>query len=326
MRRRELITLLGGATVAWPFPARAQHPAIPVIGYLSSGSRGGDAFRVAALRQGLNEAGYVEGRNVEIEYRWAENQPDRLPELTADLIRRPVSVIMLGSTATVRVAKAATTTIPIVFVMGGDPVKLGFVESLSRPGGNLTGVSYLSLNLLAKRFEVLHETVPNAALIGYLINPANANVDANTRDVRSAAELFGQKLIMVQANTEGELEAAFATFVQARVGALFIDDDPFFNSRPAQLATLAAKHALPAIYPLREYAAAGGLMSYGSSLTDSYRQAGVYVGRILKGEKPADLPVAQATKIELIINVRTAKKLGVTFPLPLLGRADEVIE
>ncbi len=325
MQRRQFIKLLSGVA-AWPFAVRAQQPAMPVVGYLSSGSRAGDAFRMAGFRQGLNETGYIDGRNVKIEYRWAENQLDRLAELATDLIRHPVGVIALGSTAAVRVAKAATTTIPIVFVMGGDPVKLGVVTSLNRPGGNLTGVSYLSLNLLAKRFEVLHETIPDAASIGYLLNPTNANVDANSRDVQAVAESLGQKLIMVEASTESELEAAFAAFVQAQVGALFVDDDPFFNSRPAQLVALAARYVIPAIYPLREYAAAGGLMSYGTSLADSYRQAGVYVGRILKGEKPADLPVAQATKIELIINLRTAKALGIKLPLSLLARADEVIE
>ncbi len=325
MQRRQFIKLLSGVA-AWPFAVRAQQPAMPVVGYLSSGSRDGDAFRMAGFRQGLNETGYIDGRNVKIEYRWAENQLDRLAELATDLIRHPVGVIALGSTAAVRVAKAATTTIPIVFVMGGDPVKLGVVTSLNRPGGNLTGVSYLSLNLLAKRFEVLHETIPDAASIGYLLNPTNANVDANSRDVQAVAESLGQKLILVEASTESELEAAFAAFVQAQVGALFVDDDPFFNSRPAQLVALAARYVIPAIYPLREYAAAGGLMSYGTSLADSYRQAGVYVGRILKGEKPADLPVAQATKIELIINLRTAKALGIKLPLSLLARADEVIE
>jgi putative tryptophan/tyrosine transport system substrate-binding protein len=325
MKRRAFIGLVGGAA-AWPLTARAQHPRMPIVGYLSNGSQESDAFRVAAIRKGLGEVGYVDGRNLEIDYRGAEGRADRLPELAKQLVQRPVDVIVLGSTATARVGKAATTTIPIVFVIAGDPVKLGLVESLNRPGGNLTGVSFLAKLLLQKRFEVLNETLPNAALIGFLVNPANPNADPDTRDIEAAAKGFGKQLTVVNAGNDDELETAFAALAKARADAVFVDDDPFFNGRQSQIVALAARYALPGSYSLREYATKGGLMAYGTSLSDSYRQSGVYAGRILKGEKPADLPVEQSTKVELVVNLRTAKTLGLTVPPSLLARADELIE
>jgi putative tryptophan/tyrosine transport system substrate-binding protein len=311
MNRRDFITLLGGAATTWPLAARAQQAALPVIGFLDGWSPEGFDPYVAAFRQGLSETGYVEGKRVTIEDRWAQGEYNRLPTLVADLIQRKVAVIVTGATPVTRAAKAATTTVPIVFVIGADPVKVGIVASLNRPGGNVTGVSFLANSLLGKQFEVLHETVPKAASIG---------------DVQAAADAVGRKLFVVQARTDGDFETAFATLVQKGVGALCVDIDPFFITRPHQLVALAARHALPAIYPLREFATAGGLMSYGSSFADAYRQAGIYAGRILKGEKPADLPVQQAVKVELMLNLKTAKTLGITFPLSLLGRADEVIE
>jgi len=326
MRRREFITLLGGAAAAWPLTAHAQQSRMPIVGYLSNGSQGSDAFRAAAIRKGLGEVGYDDGRNVEIDYRGAEGRTDRLTELANQLVQRPVDVIILGSTATARVAKAATTTIPIVFVIAGDPVKLDLVESLNRPGGNLTGVSFLAKLLLQKRFEVLKEALPNAASIGFLVNPANPNAEPDTRDVEAAARGFGKRLIVSNAGNDSELETAFAAFAKAQVDAVFVDDDPFFNGRQVQIVALAARYALPGSFSLREYAVNGGLMSYGTSLSDSYRQSGVYAGRILKGEKPADLPVEQSTKVELVLNLKTAKTLGLTVPPSLLARADEVIE
>jgi putative ABC transport system substrate-binding protein len=326
MKRREFITLFGSAAAAWPLVARAQQPKMPLVGYLSAGSREDDGFRLTAIRQGLADAGYVEGANVALEYRWADKQPARLPELAAELIHRSVDVIVLGSTATTRVAKKATATIPIVFVMAGDPVKFDLVASINRPGGNVTGVSYLGIGLLAKRMAMLHEMVPSATSVGFLINPTNPNAEANTSDARSSAAALGQTLIVANAGSDDEMERVFAGFVQARVGALFVDDDPLFNGRAARLATLAALNALPAMYPLPEYVSAGGLMSYGSSLSDSYRQAGIYTGRILKGEKPADMPVMQPTKLDLVINLRTAKTLGLQIPDKVLALADKVIE
>ena len=327
MRRREFITLAGGA-VAWPLAARAQQPAMPVIGFLSNGFRQPDeAFRLAPFRDGLKETGYVEGHNVASEYRWAEDQYDRLPELAADLLRHhPAVIVAIGGPTSSLAAKRATTTVPVVFEIVGDPVKLGLVASFNRPGGNVTGVAPIPYTIVAKQFEALHETLPTAIAIGCLLNPNNPNTETHTREAQEAAHTLGRKLELLHARNETEIETAFATLVQKGVGALVVVPDGFFNSRPEQFAALAAQHMIPAIYSLHEFAKVGGLMSYGYSNRDLYRQVGVYTGRILNGEKPADLPVMQGTKVELVINVKTAKTLGISFPLSLLGRADEVIE
>jgi putative ABC transport system substrate-binding protein len=306
---------------------RAQQPALPVVGFLGGGSPESDAFRMGGIRKGLNESGYVEGRNVAFEYRGAEDHNERLPALAADLVRREVAVIvsMSGNTSAVA-AKSATATIPIVFAIGGDPIKLGLVASLNRPGGNITGVSFLTNTLVAKQFEVLHETVPKTALIGFLVNPTNQNAELDTKNVLAAAESVGQEMAIVQARTDSELEAALATLVQQHAGAFVVEADPFFVNRSDKLVELAARQKVPAIYFLREFAAAGGLMSYGTSITEALHIVGLYAGRVLRGEKPADLPVQQSTKVELVINLKTAKALSLTIPLSLLGRADEVIE
>jgi len=327
MRRREFITLIGGAATTWPLSARAQQPAIPVIGFLGSELPDLYVDRLRALRQGLNEAGFVEGRNVMIEYRWAEGQYDRLPGLADDLVRRRVTVMVATSTPAVLAAKAATTTIPIAFLTGTDPVAMGVVASLNRPGGNMTGVSNLSTAMGVKQLELLHAVVPSATVIALLVNPTDPIiVETLSKDLQTAAHAIQREILVVSASTEREIDTAFTTLVQRKVGALVVGNDPFFNARPDQLVALAARHAVPAIYPYREFVSAGGLMSYGSNLADDYRLVGVYTGRILKGEKPSDLPVQQSTKVELVLNYKTAKALGITFPISLLGRADEVIE
>jgi putative ABC transport system substrate-binding protein len=325
VNRRSFITLLGGTAAAWPLAVRAQQPAMPVVGFLDSRSPDTVAHLVAAFRKGLGETGYVEGRNVVIEFRWAHNESARLPELAADLVRRRVAVIATpGSTAAAIAAKAATTTIPIIFSGGGNPVQTGLVASLNRPGGNVTGISSMNVELGAKRLGLLHELVPSAARFFVLINPKNPFAEAFVTDVRTAA--MGRQIEVVSASTNLDIDTAFAILVQKRADALLVSPDPLFVSRRVQLATLAARHAVPAIYPFREDVEAGGLMSYGASNTDLIRQAGVYTGRVLKGEKPADLPVMQATKFEFVINLQTARALGVAVPPMLLARADEVID
>jgi putative tryptophan/tyrosine transport system substrate-binding protein len=326
VRRRDFIAGLGGA-VAWPLVARAQQPAVPVIGFLSAQSADND-YKIATIPflQGLKKAGYVEGQNVAVEYRYAENQFDRLPALAADLVRRRVAVIVAGGTEVARLAKAATNTIPIVFGAAGDPVALGLVSSLNRPGANLTGTTVLSAELAPKRLQLLRDLIPNAALFGVLVDPANPATPSIIADLQAAALTLGRQLVVVNARTDSDLEPAFSGFSRQGVGTVLIGDSSFFGRRMEQLAALAARYALPAIFSYREYALAGGLMSYGSSLGFPYHQIGIYAGRILKGEKPADLPVEQAVKIELILNLKTAKALGIEFPTGLLVRADEVIE
>ena len=326
MRRREFITLLGGAA-AWHFAARAQQAAMPVIGYLESRSPDGMTDRLRAFRQGLKDTGYVEGENVRIEYRWAENQVDRLPMLAAELVRQRVNVIATtGGEEVALAAKAATMTIPIVFGVSQDPVPFGLVASHSRPGGNATGVNFLVSELGSKQLGLLHELIPAAARVGLLVNPKSPATERAMRDVTAAASAIGLQVDVVQASDSREIESVFGTLVHNKADALLVGPDAFFVSRRIQLAILAARHALPAVYNVREYAEAGGLMSYGTNVRDAYRQIGVYVGRILKGAKPADLPVMQSSKFELVINLPTARALGIEVPPNLLARADEVIE
>jgi putative tryptophan/tyrosine transport system substrate-binding protein len=327
MRRREFITLLGGSAVAWPLAARAQQP-MPVIGILATASPDATAIRLRAFREGLKVTGYVEGQNVKIEYRWAEAHTDRLPELAAQLVHNQVAVLVAaGGTASALAAKAATASIPIVFGIGADPVSVGLVASLNRPGGNVTGVTSLNIEVGPKRLELLHELLPSATVMALLVNPAvPALAEPASRTSQAAAHTLGLQLHVLYASSEGDFDAIFANLIQLHAAALVIGPDTLFTAHTQQLAALTVRHALPAIYEFRQFAAEGGLMTYGSSETEYYRLIGTYAGRILKGDKPADLPVQQSTKVELIINLKTARALGLTVPLPLLGRADEVIE
>ena len=328
MKRREFITLLGGAAVTWPMAAHGQQAGLPVIGFLYGNSPGAAADDLAAFRQGLNDTGYLEHRNVGIEYRWAEGQYARLPTLAADLVRRQVTVIYAsGGTAAVLAAKAATTTIPIVFRTAGDPVQLGLVASLNRPGGNVTGATIIAAQLASKQLELLHELVPKAVLIGVLVNPSGPNAEPQTKDLEAAASALGLRLHVLNVGSEGDVNTAFATLAAQRADALFVTADAFLNQRLGNpIVALAASHSLPTMYALRGFIASGGLISYTSSVLEGARQAGVYTGRILKGEKPTDLPVTQPTRLELVINLKTAKALGLEISPKLLALADEVIE
>jgi putative ABC transport system substrate-binding protein len=327
MRRREFITLLGGATVAWPVVARAQHPAMPMVGYLGAENPNAFASRVRAFRQGLGEAGYVEGQNVAIEFRWAEGQHSKLPALAADLVAHQVNIIVApGGAPAALAAKSATTTIPIVFEMGADPIAIGLVGSLSRPGGNITGISSLSVEVTPKRLEFMQELFPTADLFAFLINPTSPTAQSQTKNLQAFASARGVQLHILQAGSDRDFDTVFAALSQVRAAGLVCASDTMFATHSEQLASRTLRHAFPAIQQSRDFTIAGGLMSYGGSFFESHRQAGIYTGRIIKGDKPADLPVQQVTKVELFINLKTARALGLNFPLPLLGRADQVIE